>query len=163
MRRRNSREQAVIPRRIYPASSRRNTSYPHVVEALRAAGHLVHDWRENDLDWQEVNSDHANWTHVDYVAGLFAPAADRKFRSNRAAINWCDTLVLILPCGRCSHAEFGYAAGLAKRTIVLLDPAHRGVPDLMHRLSTGDFADDIDALLAALARQRRTAPARDLA
>jgi len=139
-------------RRIYPASSRRNELYPRVVEALRAAGHLVHDWRENDLNWQEVDPDHASWTCANYVAALFAPVADRKFRANRAAINWADTCVLILPCGRDAHAEFGYAAGLGKRTLVLLDAEHRGTPDLMHRFAC-DFINDIDALLAALTRR----------
>lgn len=126
-----------------------------MVEALRAAGHLVHDWRQDDFSWQDIDPNYENWSSANYVAGLFEPVADRQFRANRAAIAaWCDTLVLILPCGRCAHAEFGFAAGQGKRTIILLNAEHRGPPDLMHRFAD-EFVTDIDDLLDALTRRHR--------
>ena len=38
----------MIPRKIYVASSWRNTFYPEVVARLREAGHDVYDFRSGD-------------------------------------------------------------------------------------------------------------------
>lgn len=38
--------------------------------------------------------------------------------SDYAAIDWCDVLLLILPCGKSSHWEAGYADGIGKKVYV---------------------------------------------
>lgn len=36
------------------------------------------------------------------------------------ALEWADTCVLVLPCGRSAHTEAGWLAGKGKRTIVYI-------------------------------------------
>jgi hypothetical protein len=47
------------------------------------------------------------------------------------ALKWCDTCVLVLPCGRSAHLEAGWAAGAGKFTVGLLAD---GEPDLMWKM-----------------------------
>ena len=41
---------------------------------------------------------------------------------NRAALQWCDIVILMLPCGNDAHADWAYAVGLGKRSIVIGSP-----------------------------------------
>lgn len=56
-------------------------------------------------------------------------------RDLRARLDWCDTCVLVLPCGRSAHLELGYAAGAGKQSFVLLSPDNFE-PELMYLLNT---------------------------
>lgn len=67
---------------------------------------------------------------------------------DRDALHWCDTCVLVLPCGRSAHLEAGYAAGQGKRTIFMLSQ-DKFEPELMYRLGHG-FVTDTRELLTAL-------------
>jgi hypothetical protein len=125
--------------RIYVASSWRNTQQPHVVTALRANGHEVYDFRNpapgNDgFRWLEIDPDWLHWTPEAYAALVkSSPVAAAEFALDKAALDWCDTCVLVLPCGRSAHLEAGYAAGQGKRVIVLLHE-EKFDPELMYLL-----------------------------
>lgn len=149
---------AVMPRRICVASSWRNDGHPDVVHALEEAGHDVYDFRnpapgDCGFSWSEIDPEWGSWTPAVYVDRLKDPAAQRGFAFDKAALDWCDTCVLVLPCGRSAHLEAGYAAGQGKRVVVLL--SDRGFePELMYLLCSG-FALDIPSLLRALAVPRQ--------
>lgn len=56
---------------IYVASSRRNTYFPEVVAALRAAGHEVYDFRNPPngapgFKWTKVDAKCMDWTPAEY-------------------------------------------------------------------------------------------------
>jgi hypothetical protein len=88
--------------KVYVASSWRNIYQPSVVEQLRADGHEVYVFRNSDVG----------------------------FESDYAAMQWADTCVLVLPCGRSAHAEAGWMAGQGKRTLVYIpEPIE---PELMY-------------------------------
>jgi hypothetical protein len=106
-------------RKIYVASSWRNTQQPEVVRALRTDGHLVYDFRNpregNDgFRWLEIDPDWEKWTPEQYRAALDHPVAKRGFASDFDAMKWADTFVLVLPCGRSAHLELGWACGQGK-------------------------------------------------
>jgi nucleoside 2-deoxyribosyltransferase len=141
-------------RRIYLASSWRNPEQPALVEQLRAAGHEVYDFRNpkpgNDgFRWTEVDANWLSWTPESYVPKLQHPIAQAGFALDKAALDWCDTCVLLLPCGRSAHLEAGYAAGQGKRVLFLLR-ADKFEPELMYLLGAG-IVCSVPDLLAGLA------------
>lgn len=125
------------PRKIYVASSWRNDYQPAVVDALRAAGHEVYDFRNpapgNDgFRWTACYGNHAG-TIPEYLAAVEHPVALRGFYLDKKALDWADTCVLVLPCRRSAHLEAGYASGQGKRVIWWLHP-DRFEPELMYLL-----------------------------
>lgn len=123
--------------KIYVASSWRNTRQPAVVEALRAAGHEVYDFRNpapgnHGFDWRDIDPDWASWTPEQLRDALQHPIAERGFTSDMEALEACDACVLVMPCGRSAHLEMGYAVGALKATAVLWEePAE---PELMLKM-----------------------------
>ena len=131
--------------RIYVASSWRNPYYPDVVEALRASGHEVYDFRNpphggNGFRWTDIDENAPNWSFKEYAEGLGHPKAEHQFSADLEALEWADTCVLVLPCGRSAHTEAGWMAGKGKRVIVYIPEMQE--PELMYKL----FDSVVDSL-----------------
>lgn len=145
-------------RRIYVASSWRNTMQPDVVATLLNAGHEVYDFKNppgrTGFAWTQVHQEISKEFDVrsidGYLAAMQTDVAKAGFASDKAALDWCDTCILVLPCGRSAHLEAGYTAGQGKDTYFLLHP-DRFEPELMYLLGTaatphlGDILDWMDA------------------
>lgn len=147
-------------RRIYLASSWRNPHQPEVLAALRAGGHEVYDFRnpapgKNGFSWRDCGAqasiDHAK-TIPSYLQAIRSPRAAEGFGFDKAALEWCDTCVLLLPCGRSAHLELGYAAGQGKDTYVLLHE-DKFEPELMYLLNT-DICTDVQEVLDLMAERQ---------
>lgn len=122
--------------KIYVASSWRNTFQPTVVTRLRNDGHEVYDFRDHGFQWPDIDTDWLNWTPDQYVTALSHPAAESGFARDRNALDWCDACILVLPCGRSSHLELGYAAGRGKLTAILMpDSSVQVEAELMNKLA----------------------------
>jgi len=107
---------------IYVASSWRNPRQPGVVQALRAAGNDVYDFRTHaDFHWSDIDPAWESWSAEEVVEALKHPIAQRSFVCDMQALESCDALVLVMPCGRSAHLELGYAIGADKPTAVLLE------------------------------------------
>jgi hypothetical protein len=113
-----------------------------VVHVLRAAGHDVYDFRQPKLgnhgfSWHEIDPSIPRgpadliMAAEDIRLMLAHPVADDGFALDMGALQWCDTCVLVLPCGRSAHLEAGWAVGAGKLTIGLLA---EGEPDLMWKM-----------------------------
>ena len=127
-----------MTRRIYLASSWRNAYQPGIVVKLRAAGHEVYDFRnpapgDNGFHWSEIDPSWKHWGRGDYRAALKHPIAKRCFASDWEAMQWADTGVLLLPCGRSAHLEAGYFAGAGKSLHILLYGELE--PELMYKMA----------------------------
>lgn len=135
--------------RVYVASSWRNPMQEWVVKVLREAGHNVYDFRnphqtrerENGrkgkgLAWTEIDPNWQEWTDEQFREALKTQPAIDAFHSDFDAINWCDACVMVPgnTAGRSMHLELGYAAGLGKLTVILLQ--EKGEPELMYKLAT---------------------------
>lgn len=125
--------------KIYVASSWKNTKQQEVVAALRDEGHQVYDFKNpkegnSGFSWRQCDPESKNWTPRQYAHILTeSPIAAAGFALDKDALDWCDTCVLVLPCGRSAHLEAGYAAGQGKHTIVML--SEEGFePELMYLL-----------------------------
>lgn len=139
---------AVRWRKIYVASSWRNTRQAEVVQALRMDGHLVYDFKHPRLGntgfaWSQIDPQWEGWTPEKYREMLDHPVAKAGFASDMNGMRWADTFVLVLPCGRSAHLELGWACGQGKQTIILLDKAE---PELMAKM--------VDHLAVSLAEVR---------
>jgi hypothetical protein len=124
-------------RKIYVASSWKNMAQPAVVQALRAVGHKVYDFRnpkegDRGFAWEEIDKDWKKWGLSEYVRALEHPAAKRGFKFDMDALKWADTCVLLLPCGKSAHLELGYAVGMKKTTVILAGETEQ--PELMYKM-----------------------------
>jgi hypothetical protein len=138
--------------RIYVASSWRNKYFPDVVRRLREAGHAVYDFRNpphggNGFRWTDIDENALNWTFDEYAEGLHHPKAERQFQADLEALDWADTCILVLPCGRSAHTEAGWLAGRGKRVFVYIPEMQE--PELMYKLFDG-VTGSLEELLALL-------------
>ena len=138
--------------KIYVASSWRNKYYPEVVEALRAKGHEVYDFRNpphggNGFRWTDIDEKALEWSFDEYAEGLHHPKAERQFKADLEALEWADTCVLVLPSGRSAHTEAGWMAGAGRRVFVYIPEMQE--PELMYKLFDGVIGS-LDELLEAL-------------
>ncbi|MCL4233980.1 MAG: nucleoside 2-deoxyribosyltransferase [Deltaproteobacteria bacterium] len=108
--------------KIYVASSWRNQYQPGVVEALRASGHEVYDFRNppgrTGFAWSDIDPDWQNWNTEQYIEALRHPVAIAGFNSDMDALRACDAVVLVLPSGRSAALEAGWACGAGKPVYV---------------------------------------------
>lgn len=137
-------------RRIYLASSWRNPDQPWLVDLLREDGHEVYDFRNppgsTGFSWAEVKptatpgipSKGADLEPADsYLRMIEHPRARAGFDADFAAMQWADTIVLLLPCGKSAHLELGWGIGAGKRTAILLDDPVE--PELMYLAADARF------------------------
>lgn len=114
--------------KIYLASSWRNELHQNVLETLRYCDFDVYDFRNpipgnNGFSWKKVSEKEVKqWTFSDYLSAIEHPTAVEGFYYDRRAIENCDTIVLLMPCGNDAHLELGYAIGLGKRSVVYIPP-----------------------------------------
>lgn len=130
-------------RKIYLASSWRNQQQPKILVMLREMGHEVYDfrnpapdndgfsWKQCTMPWGETIDMYDMSLYVRHITTN--PVAQKGFGLDRNALHWCDTCVLLLPCGRSAHLEAGYAMGQGKETFVLLNK-DGFEPELMYLL-----------------------------
>lgn len=110
--------------RIYLASSWRNPHQADAVEMLRRAGHQVYDFKYPPsgvpgFAWSDIDPQWQMWGAMDYRDLLTThPIAARGYLNDFRGMEWADTCVLLLPCGRSAHLEAGWFAGRGKRLII---------------------------------------------
>ncbi len=123
--------------KVYVASSWRNRYQPEVVSAVRAAGHELFDFRHpwkgyEPFHWSDIDENWLDWSVEEYKRGMVHPVAEEKFAHDFEAMEWADTCVLVLPCGRSAHAEAGWFAGAGKKVIVYIPEKQE--PELMYKM-----------------------------
>jgi len=144
-------------KKIYVASSWRNAIQQAVVTFLRGLGHEVYDFRNPapgnaGFAWTSIDPNWMRWTPEQFAELLTThPIAAEGFAFDRNALEWCDTCVLVLPCGRSAHLEAGYAADQGKHLVTLLH-ADKFEPELMYLLGR-DVVCDFDGLERVLRPQ----------
>lgn len=145
--------------KIYLATSWKNRDYERVRGLLLEAKHEVYDFRDpaGAFTWGSLPSPVSpdKWQPEDFLKIINHRECFRGFGRDKEALDWCDTCVLLLPCGNSAHSEYGYAVGRGKRTIVYLQPKLDGTfePELMYKFTpTPDMVTSDEHLLRRLAR-----------
>jgi hypothetical protein len=159
-------------RKIYVASSWRNPQQPSVVTALRQE-HEVYDFRnplggDGGFHWEQIDGEWKMWGLSEYVHHLETnPIAAKGFKLDQDALNWADTCVLLLPCGRSAHLEAGYCAGQGKDVIIALSEEEPPEFELMYLLCGGAggarFVTNTAQLCTALRFETNNTRMHDLA
>ncbi len=124
--------------RVYVASSWRNEHQPEVVEAVRAWGHEVYDFRtppeSSGFAWSEIDPAWEGWSFEQYQAALQHPRAREGCRADFSHMTWADACLLVMPCGRSAHLELGWSAGAGKKTCIYFPPGEMYEPELMVKM-----------------------------
>lgn len=141
----------VRPTKVYLVGALKNLRIPLLAAKLRGAGFDVFDdWfaagADADLLWHEYEQKRGR----SYREALQAPHARAAFAMDKAALDNTDVVVLVAPAGKSAHLELGYARGIGKRTIVLLDTPNPERWDIMLL-----FADAVVESLAELVEALR--------
>ena len=144
------REAAKV-KSVYVASSWRNTKQPTIVGFLRKQGFDVYDFRhpaegDNGFHWSEIDPHWEGWSPRQFRDALSHPMAQKGFTTDMKALDDCDAVVLVMPCGRSSHLELGYAVGSGKPTFIYLSD---GEPELMYGMAT-KLCTNLDELESAI-------------
>ncbi len=145
--------------RIYVASSWRNELQPEIVGDLRQAGHSVYDFRNppngvKGFAWSAIDSAWKSWTASEYRTLLTThPTAALGYQNDMRGMEWADTCLLVLPCGRSAHLEGGWFAGRGKRLIILTRDGEE--PELM-ALMANAICISMNEVLRELRRGERT-------
>lgn len=125
-------------KKIYVASSWRNYRQPHIVQGLRIRGFEAYDFRcpESHFRWEAIDSGWRQWTHRQFVFALMTDKrAQFGFDQDMKALREADAVVLVLPCGRSSHLELGWAIGQEKPCFILLPEHERIEAELMYKMT----------------------------
>ena len=110
---------------VYISSSWKNRDrVRQLAIRLRAEGHEVYDFTdpacrkspEIPPENFPVQFDPQIHDYVSYIQSV--PEWQLAVNCNREALNRCDAVVLLLPCGNDAHADWAYAVGRGKMTIV---------------------------------------------
>lgn len=140
-----------MQRKIYVASSWRNQHQPSMVRALKGMGHEVYDFRnpepgDDGFRWSELDRNYQKWwdNPVEYVLSLEHPKAKDGYNKDYKALNWADTCILLLPCGRSAHLEAGYAIGQGKQTAIFV-AKEKFEPELMYKMANL-VTDDVNSI-----------------
>lgn len=137
-----------MKRKIYVASSWRNEFQPQVVKSLRSLGHEVYDFRNPPkragFAWSDIDKHWLQWTPEQYKAALSHPLAHAGFHSDFDGMQWADTCVMVLPCGRSANTEAGWMKGAGKEVYVYQPIAQE--PELMYKIYDDIFIYEAELL-----------------
>jgi len=140
--------------KVYVASSWRNERQPAVVQAIRAAGHQVYDFRNpngDDLEpdqgfhWSDIDPEWQSWSPSQFVGALGHPLALAGYERDYRALESADAVVLVMPCGRSAHLELGFGIGMGKLSVILLSD---GEPELMYKMVPNLVTSVEEAIIA---------------
>ena len=124
----------VLGMKIYISSSWKNRERVRALATmLVAADHEVYDFTDRasrqlilGADTQEIPpemfEEQFDPEKHRYSKYLEKPEWIRAVMGNKAALDWCDVCVLLLPAGNDAHADWAYAVGRGKITYILGHP-----------------------------------------
>lgn len=100
--------------------------------------------------WSELVDDKDELANYDAIEMLADPRTQRAFKEDKKWLDWSDCVIMLMPCGRSSHLEAGYAKGQGKPLYIYGDFA-KGEFDVMYGFADGLFRrEDIVKLADAL-------------
>lgn len=128
--------------RIYLSTSWKNADRVRLLaQVLRAMGHEPYDFTDPNCRTEPEIPPESHLAPYDPAKGSYEEylRAEPRFlaavRGNRAALDRCDLVVLLLPCGNDAHADWAYGVGKGKPSYVV------GAPPAGDRSPTHLWAD----------------------
>ena len=102
--------------------------------------------------WSELVDNEDDLKYYDAIEMLADTRTQRAFKEDRKWLDWADKVVMLMPCGRSSHLEAGYAVGKGKGLYIYGD-FPKGEFDVMYGLADGLFrTEELGSLVEAIKR-----------
>ena len=100
--------------------------------------------------WSELVDEEADLANYDAIEMLADPRTQRAYTEDKKWIDWSDCVIMLMPCGRSSHLEGGYAKGQGKLLYIYGD-FPKGEFEVMYGFANGIFRrGEIDRLVSVL-------------
>ena len=134
--------------KLYLASSWKNeTLVKEWMNILIKNGHVVDVFCDSSSGRYVFHfSEIGDPSELDAINFLDDPRTRKAFKEDKKWIDWADVCLLILPAGKSSHLEAGYAKGSGKILIIWQEEYPKGEFDVMY-----GFADLVtDSVFAVL-------------
>ena len=114
--------------KVYISASWKNrTNVRALAELLRVMGHEVYDFTDPacrqtpEIPPERFPGQFDPLRHT-YAEYLDRPEWRGAVEENRKAIQWCDVVLLLLPCGIDATADWAYGVGIGKRSLIVGSP-----------------------------------------
>lgn len=140
--------------KIYISSSWKNrVRVREIATLLRVYGHEVYDFTDPKCRLHEeippekfpVQFDPDKHLYCEYI--MDNPYWHDAVMDNQEALKRCDLVILLLPCGNDAHADWAYAVGLGKKSIVIGSPV-KGDRTPSHMWADAIMQDDMLQVLS---------------
>ncbi len=100
--------------------------------------------------WSEMVDDEIDLLKYDALSFLNDAKVQRAYNEDKKWLDWADTVIMLMPCGRSSHLEGGYGKGQGKH-LFLFGEFPKGEFDVMYALADGLFrTNEFEVLLNKL-------------
>ncbi len=132
--------------KIYISSSWKNREKVRLTSlVLRNNGHEVYDFTDTSCRKSPEIPPERFPEEFDPAVHVYSEYIQREewraaVMENKSAIEWADLIILMLPCGNDSHADWAYGVGFGKKTIVVGHP-RKGDRSPVHMWANA-FADN---------------------
>lgn len=109
--------------KIYVASSWKNEKEVlWLADKLRLWGHEVDCFADKSSGRFVFHySELGDTGKIDAIGFLADERSQTAFAEDKKWLDWCECVVMLLPCGKSAHLEAGYAKGQGKKLIILGD------------------------------------------
>lgn len=135
---------------IYLATSWSNPAFEYVHRVLSQMRDVeVYNFRDpaSYFQWDQVAPNWEKWTVYDFNRLRDHPRMIEGFERDDYALERCDVLVLLLPCGNDAHLEAGKVLGQGKPVIFVALESKGFKPGLMYKLSDIALMDNVPDLV----------------
>lgn len=134
--------------RIYLASSwKMKDVVLELASTLRDEGHSVDSFCDDangriSFNWSELiesmKTEGSDISQLDAIEMMKHWRVKEAFEEDKRWIDWADVLIMLMPCGRSSHLEAGYAVGAGKK-MYIIGGFEKGEFDTMYGFADGMY------------------------
>lgn len=142
--------------KIYIASSWRNQQKVlDLSKRLEAEGFEVDAFcratdKRYSFHWSEFVDEEIELLKYDAITFIHAHKVQRAFQEDKSWLDWSDAVIMLMPCGKSSHLEAGYAKGQGKG-LYIYGEFPKGEFEVMYGFADGLFrSEDLGLLIEEL-------------
>lgn len=128
-------------RMIYIIGSLRNKNVPIIGNKLRKLDEnweIFENWYGSGPHADDCLRDYCKGKGLNYKETLKDPAAVNTYQFDKRHLTRATDVVMVMPCGKSCHLEFGWARGKGKRGYILFDKIPSRI-DIMYQFATNIF------------------------
>lgn len=119
--------------KVYLATSWNNPRFEEVKALLEANNFEVYDFKEasHSFRWYDIDPQALSWKLPEAIKALKSSTANTAYNADMTALQECDVIVMLEPCGKSAYFELAYALMNGTYAIAYLHQDHIGPIELM--------------------------------